>query len=117
MQYHIILSEVSRTYTTGLYHLKFHSHNPIILFIPKHITQYFPTIQITVKDTMKQNNTRLTRLANEVSQAGAVQLSTPCNITSVHNTTTEVPFAGASLVVVTALSEEELPLSERIPEA
>lgn len=59
----------------------------------------------------------MARLENEVSQGGVMQFSTSCNITSVYNTTTEVPFAGASLVVGTALSEEELPLSERIPEA
>jgi hypothetical protein len=33
------------------------------------------------------------------------------------NTETEVPFAGVSFVADTALSEEELPLSERIPDA
>jgi hypothetical protein len=39
-------------------------------------------------------------------------------VTLLHcNKETEVPFAGVSFVAVTVLSEEELPLSERIPDA
>jgi hypothetical protein len=47
-----------------------------------------------------------------------VAINTKYYVTLLHcNKEIEVPFADVSFVAVTALSEEEHPLSERIPDA